>query len=113
MKTHIVCPITFFTENRTVYEIISKNTMKTKGLRMTSQYGAYALRVGLARLYALIRMHTSKRPVTHMHARTSNHTHTDQYEIRIAFPEQQWFRERASVLRYTYFGRLVSLYNIN
>ena len=33
-----------------------------------------------------------------MHART----HTDQYVILIAFPRQQWFRVRASLLRYTY-----------
>jgi hypothetical protein len=36
---------------------------------MTSQYGAYALRAGLARLHALIRMHTLTRPATNMHAR--------------------------------------------
>ena len=37
---------------------------------MTSQYGAYALRAGLARLYTRIRMHTPTRLGTHMHART-------------------------------------------
>jgi hypothetical protein len=71
----------------------------------TSQYGEYALHAGLARLYARMRMHT--RPGTHMHARTRKHKHTDQYIIVIAFPQQQWFRERASVLRYTYIGCLV------
>jgi hypothetical protein len=30
------------------------------------------------------------------------YTHADQYVILIAFPLQQLFRERASVLRYTY-----------
>jgi len=28
-------------------------------------------------------------------------THSE-YVIRVAFPHQQWLRERASVLRYTY-----------
>ena len=37
---------------------------------MTSQYGAYALRAGLAKLHAFIRMHTPTRPATNMHART-------------------------------------------
>ena len=37
---------------------------------MTSQYGAYALHAGLARLHALIRMLTPTRPCTNMHART-------------------------------------------
>jgi hypothetical protein len=53
---------------------------------MTSQHGAYALRAGLGRLYA--RMH--------------KHAHTGQYEIIPAFTQQQWFRERASMLRCTY-----------
>jgi hypothetical protein len=88
----------FFSENRTVYEIMSKNTVETEGPRMTSQYGAYAMRTGLARLYARMRMHTPKRSGTHMHARTPKHTHTSQYVILIAFPQQQWFRERATML---------------
>ena len=54
---------------------------------MTSQYGAYALHAGWARLYA--------------HALT----HTDQYVIiLIAFPQQQ----RASVLRYTCIACIVT-----
>jgi hypothetical protein len=39
-----------------------------------SQYGTYALRAGLARLYARMRMHMPTPPGTHMHARTSMHT---------------------------------------
>ena len=46
---------------------------------MTSQYGAYALRAGLARLYARMRMHTPTRSGTHMHARKRKHAHTWQY----------------------------------
>jgi hypothetical protein len=42
----------FFSENRTVYEIMSKNIVETNEPQMTSQYGAYALRAGFARLYA-------------------------------------------------------------
>jgi hypothetical protein len=56
---------------------------------MTTKYGVYALRVGLARLFARMRMHT------------------DQCVIPIAFPQQQWFRERASLLRYTYIASFV------
>jgi hypothetical protein len=72
---------------------------------MTSQYGAYALRAGLASLYVLMRMHTPTRPGTHMHARAC--THRTISDIRIAFRRQQWFRERASVLCYTYIACLV------
>ena len=74
---------------------------------MTSQYGAYALLAGLARLYA--RMHTPTRPGNHMHVHTRKHAHTHQYVILIAYPQQQWFRERASVLRYTYIACLVTI----
>jgi hypothetical protein len=80
---------------------MSKNIVEIDGPQMTSQYGAHALRAGLTRLLALIRMHTPKRPGTHMHARTSKDAHTDQYLMLTAFPQQQWFRERASILRYT------------
>jgi hypothetical protein len=50
---------------------------------MASQYGTYALRAGLARLYTDMRMHTPTRPGTHMHARANMHTH--KYVILIAF----------------------------
>ena len=63
---------------------MSKNVVESEGSQMTSQYGAYALHAGLARLRARI------------------HTPTHQYVICIAFPQQQWFCEVASLLRYTY-----------
>ena len=44
------------------------------------------------------------------HSRTRKHAHTDQYVLLIAFPQQQWLRERASVLRYTYIACLVYLW---
>ena len=74
---------------------------------MTSQYGAYALRAGLARLYVRMRMHTPTRLGTHMHARTRKHAHTGKLVILIVFPQQQRFRERALVLRCTYSARVV------
>jgi hypothetical protein len=64
----------FSFENRTVYKIMSKNVGETEGPQMTSQYGAYALRDGLTRLHARMRMHTPTRPGTHMHSRTRMHT---------------------------------------
>jgi hypothetical protein len=87
IKTHILYSITFFSENRTVYDIMSKNSVETEGPQMTTQYGTYALRAGVARLYARMRTHTPTRSVTHMHARTRKHAHTDQYIILIAFPQ--------------------------
>jgi hypothetical protein len=86
---------------------MTKNVVEAERPQMTSQNGAYALRAGLARLYACMRMHTPTRPGTHMHARThALRKHTDQYVILIAFSQQQWFREHASMLRYTYIACL-------
>ena len=93
----------FFRKLHRVHEIISKNMVETEGPYMTSQYGAYALRAALARLYASMRMHTPTRPGTRTHAQACTHRPI----CDTAFPQQQWFRERASVLRYTYIACLV------
>jgi hypothetical protein len=92
---------------------MSKNIAKTEGPQMTSQHGAYGLRAGLARVYARMGMHTPTRLGTNMHARTRNHAHTDQYVILIAFPQQQWFRERASLLPCTYIAYFVTDFVVN
>jgi hypothetical protein len=58
-------------------------------------------------------LHPHTHALTHMlaltraRARTHTHTHTHKCVILIAFPLQQWFRERASLLRYAYIACLV------
>jgi hypothetical protein len=42
-------------------------------------------------------------------AHTDAHSHADKYVRLTAFPLQQWVRERASVLRYTYIACLVQI----
>jgi cytochrome b561 len=70
------------------------------------KHDACALHAGYVRLRA--RKHTPAPapvhpyPQAHTHART--HTHTHKYVIPIAFPKQQWFCERASLLRLKYVG---------
>jgi hypothetical protein len=44
----------FFFLNCAMYEIMPKNMAKAEGPQMTSQYGAYELHAGLARLHAHI-----------------------------------------------------------
>jgi hypothetical protein len=62
---------------------MSKNMVEPEGPQMTSQHGACALRVGLARLYTGMRMHTPTRPSIHArthartHARANMHTQTN------------------------------------
>ena len=89
------------------YEIKPKNMVETEGPQMTSQYGAYTLRAGVARLHARMRMHKPTRSGTHIHAHTRKCAHTDQHVTLIAFSQQQWLRERASMLRYTYIACLL------
>jgi hypothetical protein len=77
IKTHILCSITFFSENRAVYEIMWKNTVEPDRPQITRRM----------RIACWITKATD--------------TYTE-YVILIAFPRQQWLRERASVLRYTH-----------
>jgi hypothetical protein len=69
---------------------------------MTSQYGAFSLHAGLARLYARMRMNTPTHLVTQC-----THAHTDQ-EATHYFSTARLIREGASVLHDTYFGILVN-----
>jgi hypothetical protein len=43
---HILRSIAFFFENRTGYEILSKNLVEPEGPQMTSEYGVYELHAG-------------------------------------------------------------------
>ena len=74
----------FFSENRDVYETMSKNEVETERTQMTI-WRRVACRISKA-------------------ARARKHIHRQKYIILIAFPRQQWFRERASRLRYTYIA---------
>ena len=67
---------------------------------MTSQYSAYALHAGLARLQARMRMHTPTRTHACTHRPKSS---------TYCFSMVTMIRERASVLHYTYIAPLVSL----
>ena len=44
--------------------------------------------------------------------RMTSATHTLKYATLIAFPQQQWFRERDSMLRYAYIVYLLVLCNL-
>jgi hypothetical protein len=47
------------------------------------------------------------RAQAHARALKPTHARTQKYEILIAFPQEKWLRERASMLRYTYIACLV------
>ena len=64
-----------------------------------------------ARLHA--NTHARTHAQTHTHMLTNARTHAEKYVILIAFPQQQWLRERVSVMRYTYIACLVTLINVH
>jgi hypothetical protein len=68
IKTHILCSITFFRKSHRLWDNVEKCN-RDRGATNTSQHGAYALRAGLARLYARMRMHTRTRK--HAHTQTT------------------------------------------
>ena len=76
IKTHILYSITFFSENRTVYEIMRKNYVQPGRPQMTVRRLRIACRLPKA-------------------------TNTlSEYVVLIALQLQEWLHERASVLLY-------------
>ena len=80
----------FFSENRAIYETMSKNVVEPERPQMAIQW----------RVACWISKTT--RAQRHASARAPKHTHTQKYVTLIAFSLQQWFPERASALRYRY-----------
>jgi len=78
IKTHILCSVTFFPENRAFYEIMWEHII---------EWGKAQMAIWRMRIAWCI----PKATITH-----------SEYVILIAFPLQQWLRERASLLCYTY-----------
>jgi hypothetical protein len=86
-KKHILCSITFFfSDNRIVYDIRSKNMVQRETPQMTIWRMPVACWISNA---------------------TRAHAHAHRKSCNTAFPRQQWNRERASVLPYTHYARLV------
>ena len=87
IKTPILGSITFFFENRAVYEIMWKNTVELGRPQM-----------------AILRM----RIACWINKATNTHTHT-QYVILVGFALQKWLQERTSMLRHNYGACLVNV----
>jgi hypothetical protein len=108
IKTYILRSVTFFSpENRAIYEIMSKNVMEPERPQMTTwrRVACWISEATRAQVHtcACILTPTHARACTRPRARTC----AQKYSILIAFPRQQWLRERGSMLRYTYIACLV------
>jgi hypothetical protein len=84
MKTHILCSITFLLKFCRLWDNVEK-------------YG----KARNATDYNIIRRMRFSCWIT-----KATNTHSD-YVTLIAFPRQQWFRERGPILRYTYIASLI------
>jgi hypothetical protein len=95
IKTHILCCI--FPESRAVYDIMSNNVVEPERPQMT---------ISRVRVECWIRKATRAQA----HPRTLTRGHPQSYVTHIAFPGQQWFSERASLLRYTDIASFFFIY---
>ena len=97
-RNTILCSVTFFSENCPVYVIMWKTMVESDRLQMTiwrlrfPEPGRSQMTVWRLRFPCWVTKATD--------------THSE-YVVRIASPQQQWLRERTSVLRYTYVACLV------
>ena len=66
---------TIHSENRAVYDIMSKNMVEPERTQMTSQYGACVLHAGQVRLRARAHTSTHKRAHETTHASINTHAH--------------------------------------
>jgi len=84
IKTHILCSVISFSENRAVCEMMWENIVERCRLQMTIRRIRIACWIPKA---------------------TNTQT---QYVLLIAFPLQHWLHERSSMLSYAYIACLVS-----
>ena len=96
IKIHVLRSVTFFRKSCRLWD----NVEKSGGAREAADgnMAAHGILVSMATDAS-----SPQRPCTH------NHTHTHKYVILTAFPRQQWFRERASLLCYTYIACIILL----
>jgi hypothetical protein len=98
MKTHILCSITFFRKSCPLCDNVEKygaaREVTDDNIIRHMHFACCISKATRPRTHA-----PRARARAHTHAHT--HTHTKKYVMRIAFPRQQWFRERDSMLRHT------------
>ena len=83
IETQISCPVTFFPQNRAVFEIMWKNVVNPDMIQMAEWHICFASWIT-----------------------KDTNTHSE-YVILIAFPMQQWLHECASMLHYMYIDSLL------
>ena len=97
IKTHISHSITSFRKSCRLWD----NVEKCGGNREAADDNLAARCMLDARKDMPAHAHPHPYSLTHTWARPPpSHTHTHKYVILTAFPRQQWFRKRASMLRY-------------
>jgi hypothetical protein len=113
IETDILHPITFF-QSSAVFEKISKTLVEPETPQIIWLLRAAYWISKATRAQAHVRalqLHTQTHAHTHPHAvaHFGASAHKQKYVIIFAFPQQQWFRECAPLLRYTYIACIVDV----
>ena len=112
IKTHILHSVTFFPENRAICEIMPKNVVERGRSQIIWRPRVESWTIKAKRPKARPRLCTHTHTHTDAHTsmpsptRARTHAQTHKNVTHIVSPRQQSFRERASVLRYTYIASL-------
>jgi hypothetical protein len=100
IKTHILCWVTFFFRK----SCRLWDNIETCGVARMAADNMAHVRCMLGKWGYT---HESTHPCTHPHPHTRARTQKNVGLILVAFPRQQWLRERASMLLYTYIASFV------
>ena len=106
-QKHTLCSVTFFRKSCRLWDKVEEYGGAREPVDGNMAASRMLDKKGLTRASKLPRPCNHTHAPTHARKHTHTHTHTDQYVILTAFPQQQWFSERASLLRYTYIACLV------
>ena len=103
IKTNILCQVTiFFRKSCHLWVNVEKKWYSQKMSEIATQQSALALHAGQLRLYTHTQnvrdRNKTERTSTECWTAKAIHTYSE-YPICMAFPRQQWSRERASMLR--------------
>jgi len=109
IKTHILCSVIFI-RKPLLNERMWKNTVERGRPQMTVWRMRIACWVTKTSVFFSVREYKCRLILRFNN--NNNNKGKNTFTVQISFPRQQWLRERASVLRYTYVASLISEYTV-
>jgi hypothetical protein len=106
IKIHNLCSVTFFRKSCRLWDNVKKITWSQRTQIMWGLRVAYWIS-------KLTRAQARLPPCAHTQTHPDSDTRTQQNVLLIDLPQQQWLRESASLLRYTYIACIVVVLETN